>query len=97
MANISLKNFILDVFKLINDKQLYVVCYTPVARISLWEVEDVEKFVETTPIDMVYLKSLLTNNEVDVYENQFENYKIKSSESTLYVKVKNKMEVGLMY
>ena len=97
MADVNLKKFILDVSKLINDKQLYVVCYTPMARISLWEVEDVVKFVETTNVDMVYLKSLLTDNEVDVYENQLENYKIKSSESTLYVKIRNKMEIGLMY
>ena len=46
---------------------------------------------------MLYLKSKLTDTEVDIYKWELEYYKIKSSESTIYVKLKNKMEVALMY
>lgn len=46
---------------------------------------------------MLYLKSKLTENEIDVYEWELENYKVKESESTIYIKCKNKMEVALMY
>ena len=46
---------------------------------------------------MLYLKSKLTGNEIDVYEWELENYKVKDSENTIYIKCKNKMEVALMY
>ena len=47
--------------------------------------------------DMLYLKSKLTGNEIDVYEWELENYKVKESENTIYIKCKNKMEAALMY
>jgi hypothetical protein len=46
---------------------------------------------------MLHLKSKLTGNEIDVYESELENYKIKASESTIYIKCKNKMEIAIMY
>ena len=46
---------------------------------------------------MLYLKSRFTDTEIDIYEWELEDYKIKESESTIYIKCKNKMEVGLMY
>ena len=45
---------------------------------------------------MLYLKSKLTGTEIDIYEYDLVDYKIKSSESTIYVKLRNK-EVPLMY
>jgi hypothetical protein len=46
---------------------------------------------------MLYLKSKLTDIEIDIYKWELEDHKIKSSESTIYVKLKNIMEVALMY
>ena len=48
------------------------------------------------PIDMVYVKSLLTDMEVEAYDFTFKNFTIKESESTIYILTKNK-EVPIMY
>lgn len=58
---------------------------------------DVNGFVESINSDMLYIKSKLTDIEIDIYKWELEDYKIKSSESTIYVKLKNKIEVALMY
>ena len=58
---------------------------------------DVSGFVESINSDMLYLKSKLTDIEIDIYKWELEDHKIKSSESTIYVKLKNIMEVALMY
>lgn len=46
---------------------------------------------------MLYLKSTLIGNEIDVYAWELENYTVKESESSIFIKCKNKMEVALMY
>ena len=55
------------------------------------------EFVDTIQIDMMYLKSKLTDTEIDIYEWELEDYKVKHSESTIYIKLKNKPEVAVMY
>ena len=56
-----------------------------------------DEFADTIQIDMLHLKSRLTDTEIDVYEWELEDYKIKCSESTIYIKLKNKSEVAIMY
>ena len=48
------------------------------------------------PIDMVYVKSLLTDTEVEAYDFTFKDFVLKESESTIYILTKNK-EVPIMY
>ena len=60
------------------------------------QIIDIEGLVESSGADMLYLKSKLTGTEIDIYEYDLVDYKIKSSESTIYVKLRNK-EVPLMY
>ena len=45
---------------------------------------------------MLHLKSKLTDTEIDIYEYDLVDYKIKNRESTIYIKLRNK-EVPLMY
>ena len=45
---------------------------------------------------MLYLKSLLTDTEIQIYEYELKDYKIKKSEEVLYV-LTNHGETGLMY
>ena len=71
--------------------------YSAASTYGFRDLIDVNGFVENINSDMLYLKSKLTDKEVDIYKWELEDYKIKSSESTIYVKLKNKMEVALMY
>ena len=73
------------------------IVYGAVSTYGFRDLVDVNGFVESINSDMLYLKSKLTDTEVDIYKWELEDYKIKSSESTIYVKLKNKMEVALMY
>ena len=91
--------FVNTLLKLTNGEYKYYVrrrCYDDVPKIGrLTEFDD--EFVDTINIDMMYLKSKLTNTEIDVYEWELEDYKVKHSESTIYIKLKNKPEVAIMY
>lgn len=45
---------------------------------------------------MLYLKSLITGIELDIYAYDLVDYKISSSEHNIYIKLRNK-EVVLKY
>ena len=44
---------------------------------------------------MLYLKSKATDTEIDIYSYDLIDYKIKNSEETIYIKLRNK-EVAIM-
>ena len=73
------------------------ILYSTVSTHGFPDMKDIDGFVEECNLDMLHLKSKLTGNEIDVYESELENYKIKASESTIYIKCKNKMEIAIMY
>ena len=73
------------------------VTINPVSTYGFRDLVDVSGFEESINSDMLYLKSKLTDIEIDIYKWELEDHKIKSSESTIYVKLKNIMEVALMY
>ena len=58
---------------------------------------DLDKLLDKDIVDMMYLSSTLTNTEIDVYKDDLENYKVSHSESTIYIKLKNRPEIGIMY
>lgn len=72
---------------------LYSACNT----YGFSELKNFDEFVDKILIDMMYLKSTLTNVEVDVYEWELEDFKVKHSESTIYIKLRNKNEIAIMY
>ena len=45
---------------------------------------------------MLYLKSIHTDTEIQIYEDELKNYVIKKSEETLFVLI-HKGETRLMY
>ena len=57
--------------------------------------EELEKLLELK-WDMLYLKSTLTDTEIQIYEDELKNYVIKKSEETLFV-LTNRGETRLMY
>ena len=91
------KNLILDAYSKASEGNLVGILYGAGSTYGFSDIENIDGFVENCNPDMLHLKSKLTGNEIDVYESKLENYKIKESESTIYIKCKSKMEVGLMY
>lgn len=97
MDDIKFKNLIIDAYNKAKEGNLVGIIYSAVSTYGFRDLVDVNGFVESINFDMLYLKSKLTDTEIDIYKCELEDYKIKSSESTIYVKLKNKMEVALMY
>ena len=96
MENEIFKKLILDAYKKSSKGNLVGILYA-VSTYGFSDMKDIDGFVKNCNPDMLYLKSKLTGNEIDVYEWKLESYKVKESESTIYIKCKNKMEVALMY
>ena len=99
MTNPKLKNLIMTLYKKCLPKR-NIICslYTPLRTISLFDVESEEELNKllNLSIDMVYVKSLLTDMEVEAYEFNFKNFVLKEGESTIYILTNNK-EVPIMY
>ena len=97
MKNEKFKQLIVDTYKKSKeDGNLVGIVYSAVSTYGFSELINIEEFVENSAADMVHLKSKLTGTEVDVYEYDLVDYKIKNSESTIYVKLRNR-EVPLMF
>lgn len=97
MKDGKFKKLILDAYKKSSEGNLVGILYNAVSTHRFSDMKDIDGFVEDCNPDMLYLKSKLTENKINVYEWELENYKIKESENTIYIKCKNKMEVALMY
>lgn len=93
----TFKNLVIDAYKKSKEGNLVGILYGAISTYGFSEIMDIEGFAENGNPDMLYLKSKLTGTEVDVYEWELEDYKMKESESIIYIKLKNKMEVELTY
>lgn len=92
------KKLVIDCY--IKSKQegnLVGTIYGAISTYGFSDIEDINGFADVSNPDMLHLKSRLTGVEVDIYSWELENYKIKESESTIYIMLKNKGEIGLMY
>ncbi len=98
MSDGNFKNLIIDAYNKAKEGNgnLVGIIYSEISTYRFSEL-DIDEFVENSNPSMLYLKSKLTDTELDIYECDLEDYKVKNSESTIYVKLKNKMEVALMY
>lgn len=88
---------ILDAYKKSSEGNLVGILYNAVSTHGFSDIKDIDGFVKKCNPDMLYLKSTLTGNEIDVYAWELENYTVKESERTIYIKCRNKMEAALMY
>ena len=73
------------------------ILYSATQNYGFSQLINFDEFADTIQIDMMYLKSKLTGVEIDVYKWELEDYKVKHSENTIYIKLKNKPEVAVMY
>ena len=97
MKNEKFQDLVVDAYKKSKEGNLVGIVYSAVSTYGFSELINVEEFVKVSATDMLYLKSNLTDTEINVYEWELEGYKVKHSESTIYIKLKNKPEVAVMY
>lgn len=91
------KKLIIDIYNKAKEGNLVGIIYGAITTYGFKDLIDINEFAENSNPDMLYLKSRLTNVEIDIYRWELEDYKIKASESTIYIKLKNKPEIGIMY
>lgn len=97
MKNDKFKQLVVDAYKKSKEGgNLVGIIYSAVSTYGFSDLINVEEFVKNSGADRLYLKSKLTGTEIDINEYDLIDYKIKNSESTIYVKLRNK-EVPLMY
>lgn len=97
MVNDKFVNLVRDVYKKYSEGNISCILYGAISTCGFSEIDDLDKIINNCAYDMLHIKSLLTDTEIDVYESDLENYKIKESESTIYIKCKHKIEVAIMY
>ena len=92
-----LAKLIKDAYKLHKSGHLVGIMYNSGKSVGFSEIndEDLEKLLELK-WDMLYLKSIPTDTEIQIYEDELKNYVIKKSEETLFV-LTNRGETRLMY
>ena len=97
MKNNKFKQLVVDAYKKSKEGgNLVGIIYSAVSTYGFSDLVNVEEFVENSGADMLHLKSKLTDTEIDIYEYDLVDYKIKNNKNTIYVKLPNK-EVPLMY
>jgi hypothetical protein len=96
MKDGKFKSLIVDVYNKSKDGNLVGILYGATSTYGFSDLININEFVEVGNPSMLYIKSKLTNTEADVYEWELDDYKIKTSESTIYVKIKGK-EIPIMY
>lgn len=97
MKDEKFKRLIMDAYNKSQERNLVGIIYGAISTYGFMDILDINGFLKNSNPDMLYLKSKLTDTEIDVYKWNLEDYKIKSSENTIYVKLKNKPEIALMY
>ena len=94
----TFKDLIKDAYKLSKNNNLIGIVYGSTFTKGFKDIreDDIDNILDNFKIDMLYLKSLPTDTECQIYEQEFKSYTIKHSEETLYVLTKDG-ETALMY
>ena len=93
----KMQDLIKDAYKLSKAGNLIGICHMTMSAVGFKDIPEdkIDEFVENK-VEMLYLKSTLTNTEIQIYENELKDYKIKNSEEDLYV-LTTSGETRLMY
>lgn len=97
MKKSQFKELVIESYNKSKGNNLVGLVYGAVFTCGFHDILDIKEFVEISNPDMLHLKSKFTDVETDIYEWELENFKIKNSENTIYVKLKNKPEIAFMF
>lgn len=75
-------------------KSFWGTIFGAISRDSFQDITDIEKYMEIANPDMFMLNSRVTNQEVEIYEWQLQDYKIEDDK--LILKLKNKDIIFVM-
>ena len=93
----TFKDLIVEAYKKSKEGILVGTLYGAISTSSFSDIPDIEEFLKVGLTDMLHLQSTVTGMEEDIYERTLENYKVKASERTIYIKLKDKPEQPFMY
>lgn len=97
MKDGKFKDLILEAYSKSKEGNLVGILYGAIQTYGFTDLMNIEEFVKVSNPDMFYLKSKLTNVSVDIYSFELEDFKVKHRDNTIYIKLKNKPEVAIMY
>lgn len=97
MQNIKFKNLVIDIYNRFSVENLNCVLFSKETSFALESICNINEFVDRFDITGLYLESKLTNTSINLKCDELENYRVKESEYTIYIKCKSRMEVGIMY
>jgi hypothetical protein len=63
------------------------ILYNPISTDSFNDIIDIDKYMDLVNLDMMYLCSRITNEEIEIYSWDLEDYEIK--DDTLIIKWNN--------
>ena len=89
------EKLIKEAYKLSQAGNLIGILYNSGRSIGFSNITDIDKELELK-YDMLYLKSIPTDTEIEIYESELKDFKVKNSEEVLYVLTK-KGETRLIY
>ena len=89
------EKLIKEAYKLSQAGNLIGILYNSGKAVGFNDIKDIDKALGTK-YDMLYLKSIPTDTEIEIYEADLKDFKVKNSEEVLYVLTK-KGETRLMY
>jgi hypothetical protein len=97
MKNEKFNSLIVDAYKKYKEEgNLSGILYSAVSTYGFSQITDINGLVESSPADMLHLKSLLTDTEINIYEYDLVDYKINNSRNMIYIRMRNS-ETALMY
>lgn len=98
MEDCIFKKLVIDAYNLKQKSEWLVgIIYGAVSANGFNDIADINSYMDNMNPDMLWLKSKATGVEIDVYKWELEDYKIKHSESTIYILLKNKPEISIMF
>lgn len=98
MENCKFKSLVIDSYNIRQKtNNLIGIVYGAIHSDGFSDIINIQGYMDTLNHDMLHLKSKVTGKEIDIYEHELENYTIKNSEQTLYIKLKDKLEVPIMF
>ena len=88
--NKRFKQLIIEAYKMSKkSKNLVGLVYGAIFSYGFSDITDIEGFVNSSPVDMLYLKSLFSGVELDIYEYDLVDFKT-AGKNGIYIKLKNK-------
>lgn len=76
---------------------LTMLLYGAISTTSVYDITDIDGYLNSCADDMLYLSSRIDRTEVDVYSYDLENYHVDELGKIIFIKLKNKDWITIRY